>query len=147
MANGVSGISARDVAEVSGAHASAHATRITVVDDSDDFIGLMEDVLGDRFDVTGILPRSIDEIAATAPEILLVDLFVRNDGVLGGEELVGQSRRHRLLREVPIIVCTGARGADLERLTTVPGVHFLGKPFDLETLESTVRRAMLTGHA
>ena len=36
--------------------------RVTVVDDNHAFVALLADLLGDRFRVTGILPRTISEL-------------------------------------------------------------------------------------
>jgi len=116
--------------------------RVTVVDDNHAFVALLADLLGDRFRVTGILPRTISELAATDPELVFVDVFIRNDDALGGRVLIDLARRDPRLREVPIILCTGAIGPDLDRLTQLPDVHLLAKPFDLDVLESTMRRAM-----
>ncbi len=124
---------------------AAAFVRVTVVDDNDEFVALMEDLLGDRFRVTGILPRSIAELSATDPELVFVDVFVRNDDALGGWELIDLARRDPRLREVPIILCTGEIGPDLDRLTQLRDVHLLAKPFDLDMLESTMRRALADG--
>ncbi len=124
---------------------SSAFVRVTVVDDDNEFVALMEDLLGERFRVTGILPRSITELSATDPELVFVDVFVRNDDALGGWELIDLARRDPRLREVPIILCTGEIGPDLDRLTELRDVHLLAKPFDLDVLESTMRRAMADG--
>ena len=69
-------------------------------------------------------------------------VFIRNDDALGGWVLINLARRDPRLRQVPIILCTGGIGTDLDRLTQLPDVHLLAKPFDLDVLESTMRRAM-----
>ena len=103
----------------------------------------MDDLLGHRFRVSGILPRTITELSATDPDLVFVDVFVRNDDALGGWELIDLARRDPRLRDVPIILCTGEIGPDLDRLSSLPDVHLLAKPFDLDVLESTMRRAMV----
>jgi CheY-like chemotaxis protein len=135
----IAGSTAWDASEMVDA---SEFVRVTVVDDDDEFVALMEDLLGHRFRVTGILPRTITELSATDPELVFVDVFVRNDDVLGGWDLIDLARRDPRLRGVPIILCTGEIGPDLDRLTQLPDVHFLAKPFDLDVLESTMRRAM-----
>ena len=139
MDSTMSGRTAWDASEMAGA---AELVRVTVVDDNDEFVALMEDLLGDRFRVTGILPRTITELSVTDPELVFVDVFVRNGDALGGRRLIDLARRDPMLREVPIILCTGVIGPDLDRLAQLPGVHLLAKPFDLDALESTMRRAM-----
>ena len=110
MDSTMSDIAAQDA---SGITETAVAVRVSVVDDNDEFVALMEDLLGGRFRVTGILPRTITEFSATDPDLVFVDVFVRNDHALGGWELIDLARRDRRLRNVPIILCTGEVGPDL----------------------------------
>ena len=131
--------------DVSETAAASQFVRVTVVDDNEDFVSLIEDLLGDRFSVTGILPRTITELSATDPDLVFVDVFVRNDDAVGGWELIDLARRDIRLRDVPIILCTGEIGPRLDRLSNYPDVHLLAKPFDLDVLERTMRRAMALG--
>jgi CheY-like chemotaxis protein len=125
--------------------AASESVRVTVVDDNDDFVSLMEDLLGDSFRVTGILPRTITELSATDPDLVFVDVFVRNGDAVGGWDLIDLARRDLRLRDVPIILCTGEIGPGLDRLSNYPDVHLLAKPFDLDVLERTMRHAMALG--
>jgi CheY-like chemotaxis protein len=140
MDSTMSGIAAWDASEKAEV---LDSVRVTVVDDNDEFVALMEDLLGDRFRVTGILPRTITELSATDPDLVFVDVFVRNDHALGGWELIDLARHDPVLRDVPIILCTGAIGPDLDRLSGLHDVHLLAKPFDLDVLEGTMRHAMM----
>jgi CheY-like chemotaxis protein len=122
---------------------------VTVVDDSEVFVALMSEVLGERFQVTGLQPRTVADLSETDPVLVFVDLFARDDGVLRGWELIEQARQDPRLRYVPMILCTGDRaaGEDRARLAALPDVHLLAKPFALNELESTMRRAMAAGSA
>jgi CheY-like chemotaxis protein len=135
----------RDAPAMAAPESWSELVRVTIVDDSEEFVALMGDVLGQRFGVTGLVPRTIDELAATDPQLVFVDAFVRDDGLLGGWELIDRARRDPRLREVPVILCTGEIEPHLDRLSEVAGVHLLSKPFDLDILERTMRRAMADG--
>ena len=86
------------------------SVRVTVVDDNDEFVALMDDLLVVRFRVSGILPRTITELSATDPDLVFVDVFVRNDDALGGWERIDLARRDPRLRDVPFILCTARSG-------------------------------------
>ena len=111
---------------------AAELVRVTVVDDNDEFVALMADLPWDRFRVTGILPRTIAELSATDPELVFVDVFVRNGDALGGSRADRPGPSRSDAPEGPIILCTGEIGPDLDRLAQLPGVHLLAKPFDLD---------------
>jgi CheY-like chemotaxis protein len=123
-------------------HTERH--RMTVVDDSDAFVGLVAEVVADRFVVIGIKPRSLDEIVKTEPDVLMVDLNPRDGGPLNGWHLIEGARAHDALREVPIILCTGAVDAngELERALRHPAVQLLAKPFALDAFDETLARAL-----
>jgi len=118
--------------------------RLTVVDDSDAFVSLIAEVVADRFVVTGITPRGLDEIAKTAPHLLMVDLNPRRRGLLSGWQLIEEARAHPELQDIPIILCTGTVEAndELEHALRHPAVHMLTKPFALDVLDDTLSRAM-----
>jgi CheY-like chemotaxis protein len=126
--------------------------RITVVDDNQEFLDLLRDLFGEFFEVSTVARvASVNDVADTAPDILIVDLHSsETTGRLTGPQLVGLARRHRSLRRVPIIVCTGdvtgimRRGDDL---IAHGNVHLLAKPFELEVIEGLVNRLVSPDHA
>src|SRR5207253_6659198 len=126
-------------------------SRITVVDDSPEFLGMLVELLGEDGDGYRVTPMhgevgSFEDIVRTKPNLLIVDLVLRNDDThMSGWELVLLSRFHRGLREVPLIVCSGDTLQIRERadqLAELGNLHILTKPFSLEQLEGLVARLL-----
>jgi CheY-like chemotaxis protein len=126
--------------------ASADANRlprIAVVDDSPEFVALLDEIFAERFEVVGASGQSIHRIAEAQPQLLIVDSQPASG--LGGSawQLVNLARDHAQLRDVPIIVCTTdyvSFDADGERLARLENVHLMAKPFALDVLETLVAR-------
>jgi len=126
-------------------------SRITVVDDSPEFLGMLVELLGedgDGYQVTAIDGEleSFEDIVRTKPNLLIVDLVLRNAGThMSGWELVLLGRFHPGLREVPLIVCSGDALQLEERadqLAELANLHILTKPFSVEQLEGLVARLL-----
>jgi CheY-like chemotaxis protein len=140
------------VEQDSGPRAVLHGTdgagrslyRLTVVDDSNEFVSMVRDVLADQYVVTGIEPQSLDDIARTMPQVLIVDVHPRDRGKLNGWHVIEGAKEHDGLRHVPIILCSGqvGRNGDLERALDYPRVQLLPKPFTLDALDAVLARAM-----
>jgi CheY-like chemotaxis protein len=122
--------------------------RITVVNDTPEFLELMNEILGREagFDVSALHGEqvTIDEIAETEPDLLLVDLRL-GGGNPTGWDIVLMARVDDRLREIPVIVCS----ADLQQLqqreeemSAMADVHVLAKPFNLDVLEELVGRLL-----
>ena len=119
--------------------------RITVVNDSEEFLAVMRDV----FDTLGHTPTvlngaqtSVDEVASSRPDLLVVDLRLGSAAVLDdGWALIVGARAHPDLADVPIIVCSGdvrflrERAAEIAALADV---HALQKPFGVSEVEELV---------
>ncbi len=69
------------------------------------------------------------------PDLLFVDLVMP---VMDGEQLLEQLRADPALRELPVVLMTGATAAAGKGLPDATGV--LPKPFDLEALLDAVAR-------
>jgi len=122
-----------------------HNPRITVINDNPEFLELMNALLEKNagYDVTtidGDLIKDIEPIRRSRPDLLVIDLRLRRDGLAGWDILLA-IRRDAELAELPIILCTG----DLEGLkehaaaiTQDPMVATLQKPFHVEELEELV---------
>ena len=118
--------------------------RVTVVNDSDEFLGVMSDVLTEDGHVSHALKgadHSIDDIAATNPDLLIVDLRLGPESQVDGWSVIVAARAHDGLKDVPIILCS----ADLEALrrradeiAAYADVHTLEKPFTLAQVEQLV---------
>ena len=121
--------------------------RIAVIDDSADFLDLMRDVLEAEHEVlTYNVVRSIADIAAPAPDLLLIDLHAAGpSGGLTGWEILALARSHPDLRDVPAVVCSADRAAlreDRIRLLAYGDVQLVAKPFDVLAFEQTVERML-----
>jgi CheY-like chemotaxis protein len=119
--------------------------RITVIDDSPEILEVLGDALRrEGVDVTLLDERSsIDQIAASTPDVLMVDLRLGTDH-LPGWQIIRHVRGHPGLLDVPIIVCSAA----LDQLRTYGGsavdqrTWLLPKPFSLTDLESVMAEAL-----
>lgn len=114
--------------------------RVTVVNDSPEFLELMQDLLHDANYPTTLVDGDRDNamelIEASEPELLIVDLRLGSDE-LKGLDILRQIRRHPQLRPVPTLVCTADRWAleeAGEELRSMAGVAVLHKPFGVAEL-------------
>ena len=112
--------------------------RITVINDSSDFLELMRELIDELgHDMTGLVAvkASIHEVVDTEPDLLVVDLVLANTPQeVSGWELMLLARAHRALHKVPIIVCTADVWAIKQRATDlqmIADVHVMTKPFEL----------------
>lgn len=122
-----------------------HARRITVIDDSPEMRDVLSDALrGESVQLTLMdAVTNIDEIAASDPEVLMVDLRLGTDH-LPGWQVVRHVRSHPALLDVPVIVCSAA----LDQMRAYGGAavdartYLLPKPFSLVDLESVMGQAL-----
>lgn len=123
------------------------AARIAVVDDSREFLEVLRDVLGTRYDVTthSVL-HDIGTLVASAPDLLVIDLHCGGpEGGLTGWEILALARSDAILRGVPAVVCSGDLAAlreDRIRLVAYGDVQLVAKPFDVQAFEQIVDRML-----
>jgi two-component system, sensor histidine kinase ChiS len=121
--------------------------RITVVNDYSPFLELVEQMLGDAgHDVTTLNGQrvSVDHIASTQPDLLLIDVIVSGDSAIGWDVLA-LARTHPELRSLPVIVSTGEilQGEErLAELASLGNLHVLSKPFTAEALHRLTRQLL-----
>lgn len=85
---------------------------------------------------------TLDRAVGFRPDVLILDVRL---GDLDGLELLSLFRQHPGLAATPAILCTGLREAEMrERLSQVPSVGVITKPFMPRELATRVRR-LLTG--
>jgi CheY-like chemotaxis protein len=121
--------------------------RITVVNDNELFLALMHDLLSEEgydvriVDADGV---TIESIAATDPDLLVIDLRLGSTAPSGWDVLL-MVRAHEPLRDVPVVLCS----ADLvelhsraDEMAAIADVHVLEKPFRIEEAEELVRRLL-----
>jgi DNA-binding response OmpR family regulator len=130
-------------------HGPVDRRRVTVVNDDAEVLAILREILEDQaYDVVGLrgAEQSIEEIAVTAPDLLVVDLRLDPQASrLSGWDMVAMSRVHPRLREVPIVVISADLLAIRERadeLQAYGDVHLMSKPFEVATLEELVRRLL-----
>jgi CheY-like chemotaxis protein len=128
-------------------HTPGDRRRVTVINDDAEVLAILREILEDQaYDVVGMrgAEKSIEEIAVTEPDLLVVDLRLDPQASrLSGWEMVAMSRVHPRLREVPIVVISADLLAIRERadeLQAYGDVHLMSKPFEVTTLEELVRR-------
>jgi CheY-like chemotaxis protein len=121
------------------------ARRITVIDDSPEMRDVLADALAHEaveLTVMGAV-TSVGEVAATAPDVVMVDLRLGTDH-LPGWQIVREVRSNPLLLNVPVIVCSAA----LDQMRTYGGAavdahtYLLPKPFSLNDLEAVMAEAL-----
>jgi len=120
---------------------------ITVVNDNPDFLQLMHTLLAEDsgYDVTtidGDSLRDIEPIRRSHPDLMVIDLRWRGDG-LSGWDILMAVRRDPALSELPIILCTGDLGGLEEHADAIAQdsrVVTLPKPFQVVEMEDLVRR-------
>lgn len=115
--------------------------RITVVNDYPAFLEMMDAMLGSAGHEVAILDgqaASIEEVRDTRPDILIIDVAVKEGGTTGWDVLVLARTDQRLLA-VPVIVCTAdviqtrERRDELDRLGNI---RVLEKPFSADELDA-----------
>jgi DNA-binding response OmpR family regulator len=116
--------------------------RISVLNDNPDFLELMSAILDEDAGYNVSLfageGTSIDQLAASRPDLVIVDLLL---GGASGWEIVTLARADARLKGVPIIVCSAdvnglrQRATELER---IGNVHLLPKPFGIEEMTALV---------
>ena len=140
MVHSISPVVPREIEERADA---SRLPRITVVDDSPEFVALLDEIFAARFEVVDASRQSIHGIAETRPQLLIVDNEPASGRSLSAWQLVNLARDDAQLRDVPVIVCTTdfvAFDADSEHMARLENVHLIAKPFALDVLEKLVAR-------
>jgi DNA-binding response OmpR family regulator len=116
--------------------------RISVVNDNPEFLELMAAILDEDagYDVSLFNGQQteLDELAASRPDLIIVDLLL---GGASGWEIVTLARADRRLSPVPIIVCSADVTALRERaeeLDRIGNIHVLPKPFGIAEITGLV---------
>ena len=123
--------------------------RITVIDDDNDTLDLFREIFteyGYEIELhSGAMP-GIRQLVSSRPELIVVDLQLDpHRQELTGLQLIHSVRSSRVLRDVPVIVCS----ADIRmlhdswpELVQRGDIHMLEKPFDLATLDRLLELAL-----
>ena len=122
--------------------------RITVVNDSPEFLDVMREVLEDaRHDTTtidGDRPDALDAIRTARPELLIIDVRLGVDGDRGWE-IAQQIRREADFRGLPVLLCCADPLALRDLATDLEStreVETLPKPFSIDQLNDALERLL-----
>ena len=107
----------------------------------------------DVFDTLGHSPTvlqsakvTVEQVASSRPELLVVDLRLGSASILDdGWALIVGCRAHPDLADVPIIVCSGDvlfLRERAEEIAALADVHALEKPFGVSEVEELVRHLL-----
>lgn len=122
--------------------------RVTVVNDNLEFLELMREVLeAEGYEATtidGVREVALDAVRSSRPELLILDLRLSSEGLLGWD-LAQEIRRDRQFEDLPVLLCS----ADLQALRDVEeelegqrAVEVLPKPFGIDQLTGVVDRLL-----
>ena len=131
---------------------SGTMARVTVINDSPQFLALMDDLLttlGHQMTGYQAVATGFEQIIASEPELLVVDLRLEDKRQeVSGWELIILAKAHRDLQHVPIILCTAdlweleKRATDLEQIADV---HVRTKPFEVNEMCDLIQRLLDPG--
>jgi len=118
--------------------------RVTVVNDTPDFLDLVHDILeGDRYETTlidGDQGDAFELVRASRPDLLMIDLRLGGQG-LSGWEIAQRVREEPDFKGLPVIVCSADVQAMSELESDLAGtrhVATLSKPFEIQELTDTI---------
>jgi DNA-binding NtrC family response regulator len=123
--------------------------RVTVINDSSDFLALMREAiteLGHEMIGMQAVGTNIEDVVRSRPDLLMVDLRLENrPQEISGWEMIVLAKAHRDLLDVPVILATAdvwqieQRAKDLEQIA---GVHVRTKPFDMDEMCELIERLL-----
>jgi DNA-binding response OmpR family regulator len=122
-------------------------TRIAVVNDDPEFLGLLDHLLEQEgpYEVFTFRDEEtrLGEIRAIAPEVIIIDVLTAS--LPSGWELALLAGADRELGSVPVIVTSPdvpGLGHRVEELRAVANVRVVSKPFTIEELRRVVTEAL-----
>ena len=125
----------------------ADAARITLIDDTQEVVDVMREVLTEAgYAVSSISRRTdADAIAATRPNLVILDLLLRGHGKTSGWDYLRMIRSHADLAELPVLLCSADVVTLRERRGDVDAdrhMAAMAKPFSVEQLEGAVAKLL-----
>jgi CheY-like chemotaxis protein len=127
--------------------------RVTVVNDNAEFLALVRDILeDDRYDTTtidGDRPDALDQVRASRPDLLMIDLRMGSEG-LHGWDIAQQVRAEPDFAGLPVLICSADVLAlkELEDdLDDKRNVGTLTKPFGIDELTALIDGLLAEGAA
>jgi DNA-binding response OmpR family regulator len=121
------------------------ATRIMVVDDTQEILELFREILTDEgYEVLlysyGV--QNMSEIERAKPDLIILDLLIGGEAV--GWQMLQKLKMRRSTADIPIVMCTAAVKAvqEMEGYLKAKGVGLVLKPFDIDELLQAVEQAL-----
>jgi CheY-like chemotaxis protein len=125
--------------------------RVTVVDDSPEFLDLIDAILrGDQHDTTLIDPNedgALQLIRRSSPDVLMIDVRIGADGV-HGRAIAQKVRARSEFDGLPVLVCSADKQALSEIAATLAAnrrVGMLAMPFEIDELTEAIDRLLDEG--
>jgi CheY-like chemotaxis protein len=120
--------------------------RILVVNDTQEILELFRDIIepmGHEMIPMSYAPDDLARIIEIGPDLAIVD-FVMGGQEFRGWQLVQKLKMSRQTRDIPMIVCTGARREiyEYEGWLTEKSIGVVLKPFDIEDLERAINKLL-----
>jgi CheY-like chemotaxis protein len=120
------------------------APRITVVNDSPEFLELVRDILEDEQYATttidGDLDGALERVVESEPDLVVLDLRLGTEKLHGWD--IAQELRHEpSLENLPVIICSAdalALQALADDLADTKLVRTLSKPFSIDELTAAI---------
>ncbi|NJK68753.1 MAG: response regulator [Microcoleus sp. CSU_2_2] len=114
---------------------------VLAVDDNHDNLELLTQIL-DMFgcDCVGAVDgyEALSAAVDRLPDLIVLDICLPD---IDGIELVNRIKQHPKLINIPLVAVTAlAKTEDRERILTAGCVEYLSKPFNIDDLESIIRR-------
>ncbi|HBL16931.1 MAG: hypothetical protein A2X36_15835 [Elusimicrobia bacterium GWA2_69_24] len=120
--------------------------KILIADDNAELRGFLKDYLVSKHHVVleaddGAEAFTVAE--AEMPHLIIMDVVM--PGVYGSTA-AKRLREYRETSQIPIIIMSGSiEQSVLGEVLTLPGIRYLKKPFDVGTLERTIRELLPDG--
>lgn len=122
------------------------ATRIMVINNSDDILALFRKILGsDDCEVflQLFLNSDLREVRRIKPDLIILDYYVGREGV--GWEFLQMLKMEDSTASIPVLICTTAvkLALDIGGYLATKHVSILRKPFESSDLVAAVQSALL----
>jgi DNA-binding response OmpR family regulator len=123
----------------------AVATRIMVINDTQEILELFREILVDEGYEVALYSYSIqdmDEFERVRPDLIILDYMIGGEPL--GWQILQKLKMRRSTANIPIVICTAASKAiqEMEGYLTTKDVAVVLKPFDIDDLVSAVKKAL-----
>lgn len=122
-------------------------TRILVINDTQEILTLFQDILTDEGYEAVLYSSAIhdmDEVERQNADLIILDWIFAHENL--GFQMLQKLKMRRSTASIPVIVCTAALQAvrEMEGYLQSKGVQVVLKPFEIDDLLDSVKRALKT---